>query len=792
MATMGLWVRRILGLVLGLFIVVIASAYVYLRGSLPKYEGDYVVSGLQEEVRVTRDALGVVTVTAGRREDAMRALGYVHGQERFFEMDLMRRAAAGELSELLGALTLPVDRRNRMHRFRARAQLVLSQFTPAQRRDVGAYVDGVNAGLQALRARPFPYALLRQAPRAWQAEDVPLVILTMFLDLNDSSNARELARGKMKQYASPALFALLNAQGTIWDAPLEGEALPMPPLPTAEELDLRQIDRRWFGLPVNLGAELAKGSNNFAVDGTLSDTGAALVANDMHLSLRVPNIWFRARLQYTDAAARRVDVSGLTLPGVPGVAAGSNGKVAWTFTNSFGDWLDWVDIDWLDATKTDYRVGDSTAKVSVYDETILVRHASPEILRVRETLWGPIIHDLDAQHSLALNWTAHHPQAVNLNLNDLESAHNIDQAIAIAHRSGMPPQNFVVGDALGNIAWTIIGAIPSRQGFDPTMPARFNQSSIGWTGWVSSDQYPLIRNPDSHRLWTANARVAAGNNLALLGDGGYALGVRAFQIRDQLMAKQQFTPADMLAIQLDDRSLLLRRWYDLLRQTLGKQQNNPHYDELTAATERWDERASVDAVAYRLTRAFRVAVSSLVLDGLAAPIRSKTPDFQLPALNQSEDVVWQLIEQQPPHLLAPIYPDWDALLKTALDQVVQRYADLPGGLDQRNWGERNTSQIKHPISKAIPVLGWLLDMPYRPLPGDTTTPRVQTPTNGASERFAVSPGHEEQGILHMPGGQSGHPLSPYYGAGHEDWEQGRPTPFLPGQAQHQLRLVPIN
>ncbi len=212
--------------------------------------------------------------------------------------------------------------------------------------------------------------------------------------------------------------------------------------------------------------------------------------------------------------------------------------------------------------------------------------------------------------------------------------------------------------------------------------------------------------------------------------------------------------------------------------------------ELKRYTEHFDARASRDALAYRLVRAFRLDVHALVLDALVAPARTTDPALKLPALQQAEGVVWQLIEQRPAHLLAPAFHDWDELLLAAAKQVVNDLGSQPGGLAARSWGERNTARIQHPLSRAVPALARMLDMPADQLPGDGNMPRVQGPGFGASERFAVAPGHEQDGYFHMPGGQSGHPLSPYYGAGHADWVAGRPSPFLPGAAQHKLALHP--
>ncbi|MGH8044951.1 MAG: penicillin acylase family protein, partial [Stenotrophomonas sp.] len=223
------------GLVL-LVVVVIGTVWWLLRGSLPTLEGKQPMTGLQAEASVSRDALGVVTIDAASEADAMRALGLVHAQERYFEMDLMRRAAAGELSELFGAAAVPVDQRMRVHRLRARTDAHLAQAVGGNPQVVQAYVDGVNSGLQDLRVRPWPYLLLRQSPAAWTATDSVLTGLAMYADLQDPTNQNELAMRRIREVAPPALYALLSHDGTEWDAPLFGAARGNAVLPTADAL----------------------------------------------------------------------------------------------------------------------------------------------------------------------------------------------------------------------------------------------------------------------------------------------------------------------------------------------------------------------------------------------------------------------------------------------------------------------------------------------------------------------------------------------------------------------------
>jgi len=793
------WTRRIALLLLTLVVLALLVAWWLLRGSLAHLEGEQSLADLSAPVSIQRDAYGVVTIDAASETDAVRALGYVHAQERYFEMDLMRRSSAGELSELFGAVALPMDKERRTHRIRARVAAHLDDFAADRLPQLEAYARGVNAGLDALRARPWPYLLLRQAPRQWEVADSALAGYAMYFDLQDSENLRELGLWNIHQHVPPALFDLLTHDGTEWDAPLYGQPRGNAALPAANEVDLRTLPMPKTDAHQRLADKGTPGSNNWAVAGALTADGRAIVADDMHLGLRAPNIWFRVRLRYPDprAPGGHVDVSGFSLPGLPAIIVGSNGHVAWGFTNSYADTADWYPV--TPCGKDD--APGTCDKVEHHAETIRVAGADPVTLDVQDTRYGPLIHAARGdQPALALRWVAHQPGALNFGLADFARAGDLSAALSVAQRTATPAQNLVIADHNGRIAWRILGPLPSRAGAcsaslevgervaDGTAPL----PSSTCTPWAISRQLsPVLTSPATHRLWTANARVLDGDALARVGDGGYALGARAKQIRDGLMAKERFTEKDLLAIQLDDRALFLQRWWELLQDEAKRLPADSAVKALADAGKRWEGVASVDSVSYRLVRAWRLAVHARIADGLTAPAQAaQGEDFVMPDLPQLEGVVWPLLEQRPAHLLSRRYKTWDALLEEAAKEVRDDLADQ-GPLAERHWGERNTAKICHPLANALPAfLKAKLCMPGEPLAGDGAMPRVQGPAFGASERMVVSPGHEADGIIHMPGGQSGHPMSPFWGAGHDDWVHGRPTPFLPGEALHTLTLRP--
>ncbi|HJU37926.1 MAG TPA: penicillin acylase family protein, partial [Tahibacter sp.] len=638
-----------------------------------------------------------------------------------------------------------------------------------------------------------PYLLTRTTPRPWRDEDTALVVAAMAFTLNDAENQRELAFAQMHAALPASVYAFLTASGGSWDAPIAGPPLDWPATPPEGDIDLRTLDPALLKVPKAQNTN-TPGSNSFAVSGKLAG-GAALVANDMHLDLRVPALWFRARLVYPNPRrpGKTVDITGASLPGTPVIVAGSNREVAWGFTNSYADTTDWVRVVHDPADAKRYLTAHGSAPIEKHEEVIHVAGGADETLAVEDTEWGPILaKDADGT-PLALAWTAQQPGAFNFALQAIEVAETADEAVAAAQGAGIPPQNFVVGDRAGNIAWTIAGRLPKRTGgYDPSLPADWSKApGVGWNGWLDAKDYPLIGNPPWQRLWTANQRIMEDPWLATLGDGGYDLGARARQIRDDLKAHEHFEVKDLLAIQLDDRALFLEHWKDLLALELNRAPRSPWHERLKDALADWKGRASVDSVSYRFVRAWRDEVIDTVLDGFAAKVRAKFPDFALPKMAQAEHAVWQLVQQRPPYLLPPGYADWDALLVACAERAGTNLDHQPGGLAAQTWGARNTMRIAHPLSRALPAfLARRLDMPPDPLPGDSNMPRVQAPSFGASERFAVAPGDEEHGYFMMPGGQSGHPLSPYYGAGHSDWVQGKPTPFLPGPAEHTLTLAP--
>jgi penicillin G amidase len=535
-------------------------------------------------------------------------------------------------------------------------------------------------------------------------------------------------------------------------------------------------------------------SNNWAVAGRLTTTGAALVANDMHLGQRVPPVWYHARLETRPGPeGAALDLNGVTLPGAPLLVAGSNGHVAWGFTNSYGEWIDVERVTCTAAGDHELTTPSGPVPLTEVTEEIRVRRAAPVALAVRSSSRGVLLRADPAHRECWFGaWLAQRPEATNLVLLAMERATSVADALALAPRVGIPHQNLVVGDRDGHIAWSIFGRIPEDTG-----AGRARRGAP----WTTPADHPRIVDPPSGTIWTANARVTGdaraeqliGGDIAALGSE-YDLGARAGQIRDDLlMLKGNVTPADMLRIQLDDRARFLARWRDLLLAVLDADSlsGHPQRAEFRRLIEGWNARASVDAVGYRLVRAWRDRTQDAVWDMLLAGLDVPAADrYEPPA--QFEGPLWRLVNARRESLnwLNSRYPDWQALLLAQVDATIGQLLGSCADLAHCTWGRHNTVRIRHPLAAALPWAAALLDMPTVELPGDHDMPRVQDGEFGASERFAVSPGHEAQGYFELPGGQSAHPLSPYYRAGFMGWARGQALPLLPGPEQHTLTLAP--
>ncbi|MFN0066985.1 MAG: penicillin acylase family protein [Limisphaerales bacterium] len=816
------WLLWIAGTLAVLVLAAIAVVIGMLRASLPKLDGEVRAAGLRSPVTIERDDLGVPTITASNRLDMIYGLGFVHGQDRFFQMDLSRRFAAGELAALLGPSALGQDRWARMHQERRVATQALAALPNDQQQLAAAYADGINAGLASLGARPPEYWALRTAPQAWRPEDALLCVIAMALGLTDPPLDRldTLLRREIGDVA----FDFFYPGGTDWDAALDGSVIPAAPMPGPEVLDFREgwdvgetplppYWKDWVqqGRPEVGDLPLAEaddgtprvvpGSNGWAVDGSVSANRSALVASDMHLDNTAPGACYRVRLRWPEGG-RTHEVVGLTIAGIPGMATGSNGRVAWAPTAAHLDAVDQVllEIDPNDPSR--YRVPEGWATIEKRVDRIEVRGGQP-VERVSQwTRWGPVLEAAEGGGHLVFEGRPvvfkriyHNPEAVDVRFFELMLATNTAQALGIAAASGAPPINVLVGDRQGQVGWTLAGRFPRRVGLAGRQICSWASGSNHWDGWLKPEEHPRAGSPEVSRVFSGNQRKLGTAGYRALARADHPFGARARQIRDDLAALTNATVADMVAIQLDDRALLLEPWRRLLLDTLRHPRASAIFTndpvQVAELVTPWNGRATPDSVAYRLVRGFRDTTTYLLFEPLTERANQLMGQRTSRHWGGAERPVWTLLDQRPPHLLSPRFSSYDELLLTALNEVVTLLrAANAGDLSRATWGQYSNRPIRHPFSEGMPALSRWLDLSADGSGGGEDMPRIGSGEQRAVNRLVVSPGHEDQGVIQMLGGQSGHFLSPYYRAGHEAWVKGETMPLLPGLATHTLRLQP--
>ncbi len=502
-------------------------------GGLADADGRIVVNGLAADAEIRRDARGVVDVEAASLDDLAFAQGFVHAQDRYFQMDAARRLAAGRLAELVGPSGRRYDRTMRGKLLADVADRALERLPAAQRRLLDRYVEGVRAGLDNLEAPPPEYLLLGAAPEPWTARDSLLVVLAMF-DLLVSDNERiEYAAGVMQAALPSALYQFLTPETSRFDAPMDGppgDPDGPAPIPGPDVADVRPLGWSAGAPPLASGDGVATpraiGSNGWAVAGRRTTHGGAILASDMHLPLTAPNVWHRMRLRWPGAFA-----VGVTLPGAPGVVAGANGHIAWGFTNVHGDFTDLVRIE---EAEGGYRVPGGVEPFEVRREVIRVRWGEPVELIVRVTRWGPIVRTDWNGAPLARCWTADRPGAVDFDLLSMMAAKTLEDAVQAARGWGGPPQNVMIAAADGRIAWTVSGHLPKRRGVDGRTPASWANGD-GWDGQIDDDDRPMIIDPPGGAVWTANARAVSVARAGAIGHS-FSFGGRASRIGELLHA----------------------------------------------------------------------------------------------------------------------------------------------------------------------------------------------------------------------------------------------------------------
>ena len=747
------------------------------------------VPGLQDTVIIQLDDQAVPTIEGKDPHDVHAGLGWMHGRERFFQMDVARRSAAGELAALAGPPMVRLDRDNAMSRRREVAEGIVASLSSAERGSLEAYVRGVNAGLSSLDEIPVEYQLLNAKPKPWVVADSILVVLSMFDQLQRSADEEPEVHA-LRQLVAPEVSEWMLSVPGRWDALLVEAKTPESTPAVPAGLDRSSADRdpvaqRRIASLLPQPVEYQPGSNSFAVAGSRTRDGRAIVANDPHLAYFAPGIWYRAGLRWPG-----VDAIGVTLPGAPGIPLGTTRHIAWGLTNTTGDFEDLVIIE-VDPDDPDrYRVDGGFEAFDDRMVTIEVAGARDVEVRSRLTRWGPVLDSLPDGRPLALLRACDQPGTVNLGMLELLESKDLESGLDVAVTWGGPSQNVLVADHHGRIGWTISGFIPDRRGYDGLSPVT-HLDGRGWFGELPDAERPRVVDPESGVLFTANNRLVPLPTADRIGKV-WADGGRAWRIRADLEALETLGELDLLAIQLDETIQRFLPYRDLLVNALESlDPSSEGRDQTLALVESWDGRASALDTATPVVQAFRQSVQADVRTMLIERFATPNANLDEPALQARvaaasairANTILAALEGLDPRLQIERDDDdpearWRSLLQKGARVAINTHLRDP----ETPWSERNLSRSRHPLGMAHPLVGDRFDLPSVPQPGHWGAVRVQSGAFGASARFVASPQHLQDGILTTPGGQSGRPDSPHYEDLHASWAAGAPAPLLPGPA----------
>ncbi len=760
-----------------------------ILASLPVEQGEISIPGLSATTTVFSDNLGVPSITAENRNDALKMLGYLHARDRLFQMDLMRRKSAGRLAELFGASALQLDRKQRIYQLLKTAHTIVNDLPVPQRQALQHYAAGVNAYIEQSLIPAPEFLLLRQSPQPWQAEDSILVILAMFQTLNGQEQDERMV-SVMEQALPVDWLTFLTPDTDSYATVLLGGPSSRrfnPTIPSQALAALPKLDD--YVAYDRVDAEnVVAGSNNWVVSGRKTADGRAIVANDMHLALSVPNIWYRAELSY-----QQYHLYGVTLPGVPGVIVGGNDDVAWGFTNVTADLLDLIRLQINPENPRQYKTPQGWQDFGQHTETIRVKDAADIEISLQDTVWGPVSDQALLGQSVAVKWTALERYAVDLGLLDMDTVHTVQQAISVLNNAGGPPQNVVLADREGHIGWTYMGRFPKRVGLDGLISRSWADGQPAWQGFIPAQELPRLLDPEDGFIVTANNRTLGSEYPYVIGHN-WALGYRAFRIAELLRERQAMTEQDLLGIQLDNRSAVLDFYQQIALKVLRDTGNKDDVLlDVEAALLAWDGHMQIGSIGATLLAEFRNRLAQEVFSKVVAACRDYDPDFRY-AWREMETPLRLLLNQQPQGLLNPDYhDDWQRMILVTLRETAsslqQQYPGLR--LAQLNWGQTHPIRIQHPFSKVSAVLGSLLDM--QSFAGDgcaSICVKVLDTAHGASERLVLAPAHPESAIFQMPTGQSGHPLSPHYRDQQLRWQQGVAAPLTTNDKRQRLMVRP--
>lgn len=731
------------------------------------------IAGLREAVTIRRDARAIPYIEAKNDADLYFAQGYITASDRLWQMDLLRRVAAGESAEIFGRATLQEDKRWRRFSFRRIAGESLQYLQPEMLAALESYARGVNAFIAGLtdETMPIEFRVLQYNPREWKPEDTVL-IGKILSDALSSTYSRDIFRASLEGMDA-AKLADLNNNVSPFDVVLFGKdsakkkasvggngaaayraSIPQETLASLKiDEGLRESSLRRIGLY----AEELAASNNWVISGKRTADGKPLLANDPHLLASAPGIWYLSHL-----STPTMRVAGVTFPGVPGIVLGHNDKIAWGATNVGPDVQD-VYIETFNS-EGKYKTPEGWAAPNVRREEINVRRnplkpeTETEILEVTETRNGPIILE-EKGNRYSLKWTALDPKN-----NEFTAFFNLNRAadwrgFTIALREyGGAAQNFIFADTAGNIGWYAAGKIPIRRKGDGASPYDGASRDGDWVAFIPFEELPHLYNPPEGFIVTANQRLVGTEYKYPQLSRDNAPPWRARRLYELMRSDTKATMDSASAAQYDVYNIPLA---NLAREIVTKEAASPKSLEIIKG---WNGRMTPDARAALLVNEIRNCVGNKIA----------ADNSPAPANIIRERILHWAIAENSPRWLPKGFADYTSLLKLC-DKEAEAAFSRRYGEDESKWiwGAVAQSRFPHPLA-AAPLIGLRFATPNVPIAGSGQTPNV---ASFVSMRHLASPGNWDATRFVIPLGQSGDPGSDHYTDQFDEWRTGTPAVF---------------
>jgi penicillin amidase len=793
---------RKLKIIVGLIVVLIVSfgvgVYIYLRSTVPSYKRDIVAEGISDKVDIVRDDYGMPHIYAATEEDAAFGLGYCMAQDRLFQMEMLRRSVKGELSEVLGPGFVDVDRLFRTITAPRPIESIYASLPPHIAGIMEAFTAGINRYISDHDTNlPFEFALLGFKLKPWTPADEMTGLYYMAWAMNMSFHS-EILYSAIIDRVGPDLAADLFAY------PRNAPTIIPDSLFTVSFNRLLGTLAKAHSVT---GLTFPGASNNWVVAGFKSETGLPLVANDMHLALILPNIWYEAHL-----VAPGINVSGVVLPGFPLVVAGANQHVAWAFTDIMADDADFYQekINPDDSSQYEF-MGRWEDMRYVYD-TIAVRDTVGVPLTIRLTRHGAIIDDIVLDDSMPLpvrpvsmRWTLYDDAEEANSLYLLNRAQTIDDIEQAAKYFKCPGQNWVYADDQGNIGYWAAMGIPIRNGFTGEKILPGWDGKHEWSGYVPFDEQPHMRNPARGWIATANNEIV-GDDYPYIISNSYATPDRYIRIRQMLTEKEKLSIADFERIQGDVHMVLAETWIPLILAAVDTTDLTPLQRQALDSLRGWDYSADTNRVGPTLFNVlFQKTTENVVEKRLGDTLFT---DWLVNAF-----IVFDAMENLITEEHSPWYDDPDTPAIETRDNVLRAgfisavdYLDSAYGGDiaRWKWGRPHTLTLINLFGGQIPIVGRMMNRGPYPMNGAFNTVnaalyRLTQPFHmlaGPSQRHIFDLANTDRSQQIMPGGISGNFMSPYYADQVDLWRAVKYRPFylerenVETVAKYRMTIIP--